>query len=345
MKKSLLVFSIVLSFFAAVSQEKKEPFLTKELSKEQIKMITAESSGGGISVTAVPASETRVEVYIRGNQGANFSKDEIQTRLDEDYTFKIDIEGNTLTAIAKPKRPNMNWKKALNISFKIFVEKNVSTDLSTSGGGISLSGVNGKQHFTTSGGGLDIEDVSGTIKGVTSGGGIRLDKSIADDIHLTTSGGGISASNSKANKISLITSGGGIQLNSLTGIVNAITSGGDIKGDLIQGAITASSSGGGIVLNEVSGSLNASTSGGDIRASIKELGQYVKLGTSSGNIELEIPKNKGVKLEFYADRIKTDRLENFTGNIEDDEINGTLNGGGVLIKAKASSGNITLTFK
>ena len=344
MKKALLFFSIFFNFFAASAQDK-QPFLTKELNKEQIKMIKATSSGGGISVTAVAASEARLEVYISGNKGTNLSKEEIQSRLDEDYTFKIDINGNRLTVIAKPKRPNMNWKKALNIDFKIFVEKNVSTNLTSSGGGISLSGITGKQNFITSGGGLDINQVSGTIKGVTSGGGIKLDQSVADDIDLSTSGGGISASNSKANKISLITSGGGIQMHSLTGVINATTSGGDIIGDLINGALTAGSSAGGIVLKEVSGSLNASTSGGGIRVSIKELGQYVKLGTSSGNIELEIPRNKGVKLELYADKIKTDRLENFTGNVEDDEVNGTLSGGGVLIKAKASSGKITLTFK
>jgi hypothetical protein len=47
----------------------------------------------------------------------------------------------------------------LSISFKVFVPKNTSTDLSTSGGSISLTNLTGEQKFSTSGGSLNIDNV------------------------------------------------------------------------------------------------------------------------------------------------------------------------------------------
>ena len=123
MKKMFLFFSIICSAIVVMAQDS-EPFLTKPLNKELIKLVKAETSGGGITVTAVNASEARVEVYIRPNNSiTGLSKEAIQVRLNENYDLNIGVDGNTLSAIAKPKYHNINWKKALNISFKIFVEK------------------------------------------------------------------------------------------------------------------------------------------------------------------------------------------------------------------------------
>src|SRR5436853_3780015 len=154
-----------------------------------------ETSGGGISVACVPASEARIEVYVSPNNNKNdLSKAEIQQRLNELYDLNISVASNKLTATAKSKERIKDWKKALNISFKVFVPKNVSTDLSTSGGSISLTNVSGNQNFSTSGGNLNVDNVSGKVDGRTSGGGIDLENS-KDDIELTTSGGSVHARN------------------------------------------------------------------------------------------------------------------------------------------------------
>ena len=113
----MLVFALVLR-----AQTNEEPYQTKSLANEAIKNIKVETSGGSIAVSGVASSESRIEVYIRGNNGRdkNLSKEEIQKRLDEDYNLSIAVSNNKLTAIAKPKHRNMDWKKGLSISFKIF---------------------------------------------------------------------------------------------------------------------------------------------------------------------------------------------------------------------------------
>ena len=151
------------------------PFITKSFNNESVKRVIAETAGGSISVFSVASADVRVEVFIRpsnykGNQ--ILSKEEIQRRLDAEYNFILEASENTIKAVAKNKNRNMDWKKALTISYKIYVPKEISTNLTTSGGNITLRDLLGSQHFVTSGGNLEIERLKGKIYGVTSGGNI-----------------------------------------------------------------------------------------------------------------------------------------------------------------------------
>jgi hypothetical protein len=347
MKKLLFLLALTFSVLVTRAQNKsdKEPYLVKSLTNESIKNVEVETSGGSISVTGGNASEARIEVYVQQNnyKGKDLSKEDIRKRLDEDYNLNISVANNKLTAIAKPKDRHMDWKNALNISFKIFTSQNVSTDLSTSGGSIDLKNISGKQDFSTSGGSLNIDNLSGNIKGRTSGGSIDLINS-KDEIDLATSGGSIKADHCTGN-LKLATSGGSLKLSELNGKIEAMTSGGNVKGNTIGGELNAQTSGGNIDLSDLTCSLETSTSGGNIDVAIKEFGKYVKISNSGGNIDLEIPKNKGLNLKLSGDKIKTESLNNFSGTTDEDEINGTLNGGGIPVTVKAGSGKITLTFK
>jgi hypothetical protein len=134
----------------------------KILSNESIKDVDARTQGGSIFFFFLSTTDARIEVYITSNNGRenSLSKEEIQKRLSEDYEFSITASGGKLTAISKVKHNDMNWKRALSISYKIFVPQNVSTDLSTSGGSISLLNLSGTQDFRTSGGSLTVDKVS-----------------------------------------------------------------------------------------------------------------------------------------------------------------------------------------
>jgi len=346
MKKYFLIFLFAALQLSTKAQDKwnKEPYMTKSLSSESIKDIEAQTSGGSISVSGVNVSEAKIEIYVSANNNRNeLTKEEIQQRLNEMYNLTISVANNKLIATAKSKERITDWKKALNISFKIFVPKNVSTDLSTSGGSISLSNVSGNQNFSTSGGSLNVDNVSGKVDGRTSGGSINLENS-KDEIELTTSGGSINAKNCDG-KLRLSTSGGSLDLKDLKGDIRATTSGGSVVGRNVEGELIAHTSGGSIHLSDLSCSLETSTSGGNIDVSIRQLGKYVKISNSAGNIDLELPKGKGMNLDLSGDKIKTDHLDNFNGKVDDDEVNGKLNGGGVTVKVDAGSGRIYLALK
>lgn len=345
MQKYLLLFLLTaLTFSVNAQKTEKEPYLTQSLSNDKISDVEVQTSGGSISVKGVSASESRIEVYVYSNNGKNdLTKEEIKQRIEELYDLKITAANGKLVAIAKSKERIKDWKRALSFSFKVFVQRNVSTDLTTSGGSIDLENLYGNLDFATSGGSLNLKDVGGKIDGVTSGGSINV-KNATDEIELTTSGGSINAKNCKG-KLRLSTSGGSLDLNDLQGDIKATTSGGSIDGRNISGELVSYTSGGSIRLEDLSCSLETGTSGGNISVSMKELGKYVRISNSSGSVDLDLPKNKGIDLALSANRIKTDKLENFNGTIDDDEIEGKLNGGGVSVKVKAGSGTIRLALK
>ena len=345
MKKYSLLFCTTVFALLLNAQTKDEPYQARSLANDAIKNIEVETSGGSISVTGVSSSEARVEVYIHGNNGRDntLSKEEIQKRLDEYYSLTLSVSNNKLTAIAKQKQRKMDWKKGLSISFRIYSPQAVSTDLKTSGGSIALKNITGSQDFSTSGGSLKIDNVGGQITGRTSGGSIDVDNA-KDEIDLSTSGGSIHASNCSGN-LKLTTSGGSLKLSDLKGQVKASTSGGSVTGNTIQGELSAHTSGGNIRLEDLSCSLETSTSGGHIEVALKELGKYVNITNSGGNISLQIPSNKGINLKLRGDKIKTSTLTNFSGSVEDDEIDGKLNGGGIPITVRAGSGRIDMTMK
>jgi len=348
MKKSSLLIGLLLTFFIGKSQQYnvgKEPYMTKSLAGQTIKNVEVETSGGSIDVKGGTGADARVEVYVWPNnyqKGDNISKEEIQKRLDEYYTITISVQNNKVTAVAKTKKNITNWKKAVSVSFKVFVQQNVSTDLSTSGGSISLVNLSGSQDFTTSGGSLHVENLTGKIKGHTSGGSIELSGS-KDDIDLTTSGGSIDARNC-SGKIKLSTSGGSLKLSDLKGNINAQTSGGSVDGENIEGALVTHTSGGNIDLEGLRCSLETSTSGGNIDVEVTTLKGFVKISNSGGNINLRVP-NQAMDLRLTGGRIKTDKLNNFSGSIEEEEVKGKISGGGIPVTVDAGSGRVTLSFK
>jgi DUF4097 and DUF4098 domain-containing protein YvlB len=347
MKKYPFLFLFATLTFSVKAQfdAEKTPLVTRSLATDAIKNVLAETSGGSITVTGVAASEAKIEVYVIPNnyRQNRLTEAEIRQRMADDYKLTLEVgSDNKLTVIARPVDKNMNWKKALNFSFKIWIPNNISAKLATSGGSINLTHLSGNLDFATSGGSLHLDDVSGKIDGRTSGGSIHVENS-KDDIDLSTSGGSITARKCDG-KLRLSTSGGSINLGDLKGDVKATTSGGSVNGNDIEGDLAAHTSGGSIVLKNMSCNLSAGTSGGGVHVELKELKKSVALSNSGGNIDLIIPAGKGVDLELTGNRIKTDKLENFTGKIEEDKISGKLNGGGTSVTVKGGGGRVYLGF-
>jgi hypothetical protein len=343
MKKILSLLLVTLLVNSIIyAQKDGEPYLSKSLSQETIANVLARTSGGHILVEGVSASESRIEVYITSNNNKIIPKEEIKERLQKDYKMTISVTGNKLTVIAEPESSFNNWKQALNISFKIYVPSNVSTELNTSGGGIDLSNLSGTHNFVTSGGSLNLSKISGKTRGKTSGGSITVRDS-KDNITLSTSGGSIEASNCSGS-LHLNTSGGRIELENLNGEIEAETSGGPIKGENIRGSLYAHTSGGPINLEKLACGLDASTSGGGMDLEIVEVVAAITVNNSGGNINLKMPANKGLDLRLRGEKINTNDLTNFNGDQEDDRITGKVNGGGTEVNV-STSGNLTFTMK
>jgi hypothetical protein len=345
-KRAALVVACGMPVLLAAAQDQNEtPYLVKTFSRDQVKQLKSQTSGGNISVAGQTTGDAKVEVFVRSNDGGRYlSHDEAQQRMDGSVELTVGMDGGTLQAIAKRKdKWDDNWRHNVSVSFVIYVPEAVSSDVETSGGNIHLSDLTGTETFSTSGGNLHLESLSGKINGTTSGGNVTITDS-KNDIDLRTSGGNMHAKNCEGT-ITMTTSGGNMDLQNVKGMVHATTSGGHIDGDGVDGELKTSTSGGNIHLDNLTCSLNASTSGGSIDVTMKKMGKFVELGNSGGNIHLTLPNGQGYNLDISADKIHTDKLNNFSGTMDNHNLNGTLNGGGVPVRVSGNSGHVTLSFE
>jgi len=344
MKKyfGLLSTALLAGFIQLAAQTDKTPFLTKNFDAS-VKNVKVQTSGGGITVEGISNGQTKLEMYVVPNdRHDNLTKEEIQAKLEKDYSIEIITNNQQVSAIVKQKNRITNWRNELSVSFKLYTPTKINTDLHTSGGSISLTNVAGELDFKTSGGSLHLDHVGGKIDGKTSGGSIDVSDATSD-IDLATSGGSISAKNCSA-KINLHTSGGSLNLKNLNGDIKARTSGGSVHGKDVTGDIEAHTSGGNIDFENVSGSMDASTSGGNIDIDVTKLDKFLNLRNSGGSVHVTVPKNQGLDLDLKADRIRTKDFANFSGSVEDDKVKGKLNGGGAAVTIKGN-GSVHLAFK
>jgi hypothetical protein len=223
-----------------------------------------------------------------------------------DYEISIDQDGNIIRAIAdRTSNRGWNWNDGYSISFVVYTPKETRTRLKTSGGSLTAKNLTGSQELITSEGSITTEGIQG--------------------------------------EMILKTSGGSISITDARGDVDAKTSGGTIRAEKLFGNLIAGTSGGSIRLSGIEGNVEAKTSGGSIRAEIIAPGDIIDLKTSGGSITITVPQEQGYDLDLDANRVHAE-LINFNGRAEKDEIRGTFNGGGTILKAKTSGGSIRLEY-
>lgn len=313
--KSISTYIIALLFICSIAfsaqasslsqQDNEDPYLTKTFTISTPGKVMVRTSGGSISVSGHSGNEVEVKMYVKKNGSSSWfgDDDDIEEALDE-YDISIRQDGNTVYAEAE--RRGSNWGNSnLSISFVLEVPRQVSANLNTSGGSISLAGLEGEHDVKTSGGSLNFDEITGYTVAHTSGGSINISQ--------------------------------------YDGVMNGNTSGGSIRADNSKGELKLNTSGGSIVLEDVSGSIDAHTSGGSIKAFVNDLDEYLTLKTSGGSINAVIPEGMGVDLDLTGNRVNT-KLTNFTGQAEKNNIEGSMNGGGVPVTMKTSGGSVNLDY-
>lgn len=311
--KLTFILSLVSLFFAydfsyaKPFHENEDPYLTKSFTISGEGKLHVETSGGSIAVSGEKGNQVTVEMYVKKNGSWSdwFGQDDDVEEALQDYDIDIHQQGLEINATAKRKGKSWGSNK-LSISFKVTVPLNMSTDLNTSGGSISLTNVTGDHKVNTSGGSLNFDKIMGNTVARTSGGSINVQ--------------------------------------SFEGSLDAKTSGGSIRLSNSTGELHVHTSGGSIVMDGISGSVEASTSGGSIKADVESLGEYLTLHTSGGSINAVVPQGLGLDLELSGNRVNT-QLTNFTGETKQDHIKGSINGGGVPVKMSTSGGSVNLDYR
>lgn len=311
--------------FVGFPQENKIPTLTKTFDMDQPGTLNASSSGGGVMVESHNQKNVVVQAFVRKNGRILSPSDPSLKEVLEDFEVTIEKNGSVVTADVK-RKGNFNLWNNVGISLTILVPGEMSCNVSSSGGGLKISGVSGTHSFSSSGGGVQLENVSGNTKAKSSGGSVKAVNQNGD--------------------VQLSSSGGGVSLEGAHGNVYARSSGGGVHLSDIHGNVDASSSGGGVTVSGETGSLKATSSGGSVKVNLIKLTRELYLQSSGGGIDAVIRNGDklGLDLDLKSDPVHID-LHNFSGTSEKNRVNGTMNGGGIRLYMHASGGNVNVHWE
>lgn len=308
--------------------------------------LTIDADFGAIDVRS--AEDDNLSVRIR--RAAELKADRRAGEVLKNFDVQITHETVDVKIEAKFRGPAKQWKKMkkrLDVQFDIVVPRNYVLDLKTADAEVSVTGIVGDVNVQTAGAGLRLANIIGRIDGKTSGGNIDL-KAFKGDAVLQTSGANIMLEEGSGD-VKAKTSGGNIQVLDVMGAVNGQTSGGNVTLRDCKGGADVKTAGGSIEV-ENDGPVLAKTSGGSIRCQLQETQSsqslLLDLETTGGSLNVSLVPTIAATVEarVLGGSVTTEFpvATETAGTVKTDQLQGTINGGGPLMRLFSVGGNIIL---
>lgn len=320
--KTLTLLAACLLLISSGNAQDREYSFKERYTVSQPARLAISAADGNIDVVASSGNEIQVLYVVKKyNQLLKITREE----LEKEVKIEVMTTGNSLMINARNREDLkiMNFKEQIQVSFILYVPKEITCDLNTADGNISMKGVTSSQHCKTADGNIKVSDITGNFSGQTSDGNVSVEEIIGS--------------------VEVSTSDGNIALNRITGDVQANTGDGNIELQQVKGKTSLKTSDGHISFKELSGSLSAHTSDGSVRGNIVALKEKLVIGTGDGSIDVTIPANLGLDLDIKGESLHVP-LSNFSGKSDERSIQGKSNGGGIAVTLSTSDGNITVSY-
>ena len=309
--------------------------------------LTIDTDCGGIDVQSTADDTVSLRIQRAAEIKANRWAAEILKNLDVQITH----EGPDVKIEAKFTGGAKRWQKRQNefdVQFDILVPQQYNLDLKTAGDDISVANITGDVNAETFRAGLRLQDITGRIDATTSVGNIDL-KAFSGDAVLQTTGGDIALADGTGD-VKAKASGGNLQVTQVTGIVNGATSGGGITLRGCKGGADLKAAGGSVEV-ENDRPVLAKVFGGSIRCELREIAAVsqsllLDLETMGGSINLSLIPDIDARIEakVLGGSVTTEFPISVEadGAVKPDQLRGTINGGGPLLRLRSVGGNIIL---
>ena len=308
--------------------------------------LTIDADCGEIDVQSTENDTVSVRIQRAAQIKTNRRAAEILKNLD----VQMAHEGSDVKIEAKFTGNAKRWKKRkndLDVQFDILVPRHYNLDLQTACDDISVANITGDVKAETFSAGLRFQDITGRIDGVTSVGDINLN-GFNGDVLLQTTAGNIALEDGTGD-VKVKTTGGSLQMSDVAGVVNGQTSGGSITLRGCKGGADLKTAGGGIEV-ENDGPVLAKTTGGSIRCQLQEASSsqnlLLDLETAGGGINVSLVPDiaASVEAKVLGGSVTTEFpvVAEMEGAVKPDQLHGTINGGGSLLRLRSIGGNIIL---
>ena len=308
--------------------------------------LTIDADCGGIDVQSTEDDTVSVRIQRAAQIKANRRAAEILKNLDVQITH----EASDVKIEAKFTGSAKRWQKRkndLDVQFDILVPRHYNLDLQTACDDISVVNVTGDVNVETFNAGLRLQDITGRIDAITAIGNIDL-KAFNGDVMLQTKAGNITLADGNGD-VKAKTSGGNVQSVQVVGAVNGQTTGGSVTLRGCKGGAELKTAGGSIEV-ENDGPVLAKTSGGSIRCQLQETitsqNLLLDLETMGGSVNVSLAPDIAATVEakVLGGSVTTEFpvTAEASGTIKPDQLQGTINGGGALLKLRSVGGNVIL---
>jgi len=221
----------------------------------------------------------------------------------------------------------------------------------TGGGSIDVGNVASDVHLHTGGGSIKVNSAKGKIEAESGGGSVTIVSGLQGAV-LETGGGSIQVERC-GGKVKASTGGGSIDLGDIGGPAEMETGGGSIRLSSAKGAVRAETGGGSIELNGVPSARAETGAGGIVAKFVASSGEHTDsvLETSAGDItvylapnvnlsvraSIEVANGHNIRSDFPDIKVTTEGGDYGPKTVTAE---GSLNGGGPVLKVRTTTGDI-----
>lgn len=247
--------------------------------------------------------------------------------------------------------------------------RNISgrVEAESGGGSVSLSDITGPVMAETGGGSVDVNNAAGELSLETGGGSIKINAS-KGKVSAETGGGAISIGGAQQSvmaqtgggsidmqncggDVHASSGGGSIEVGEVAGRADIKTGGGSIRLASAKGPVTASTGGGTITLWKLMNGARAESGAGAITAEFLGVNTDSTLETSVGDVIVYIGPNARVSVKASVEMANGHKIRSDFSELKISSeggewgprtyfAQGSLNGGGPVLRVRTTSGNI-----
>lgn len=207
------------------------------------------------------------------------------------------------------------------VHLNIRIPKSCATDVHVPGGTIRATDLRGTLDLALTGGHIEAIRHSGPLTLRVYSSTVEIEDFSGDSLSLTASSGSIQVSSVEARTVEVDASGCPVTLSNIHAPLDLRANGGPVRLSNIDGPLSARVYGGSVTLS------GPTPSDADIN-------------TVGGPVRIALSDNLSADLMLEGDRVDLDERLPFRGDRLHRRVEGTLNGGGAALKARAIRGSV-----
>ena len=163
--KTYTIIAILMAMLSCYgfAQDGKTPTITKTFELNQPGTLNSRSTCGGIVVKSHNESTVEVQVFIQRNFKILSQTDPLVADILKKIDLEIEKNGSVINVNAEHKN-NFSFMGNFGFNLIIIVPREMSCNVTSSGGGLEIYGVEGTHDFNSSGGSVYLENITGYAK-------------------------------------------------------------------------------------------------------------------------------------------------------------------------------------